>query len=100
MPDTVFEKLNDKNYADWHYMIEALLVEKDLWDVVDGTDVCPTGSVNLKAVHAFVKKQQVAQAKIILHIELSSSHMLIMKTQWRSGKVLNRSIMACSDCRG
>ena len=71
MPDTIFEKLNEKNYADWHYMMEALLIEKDLWDVVNGNEVRPTGSVNSKAVRAFVKKQQVARAKIILHIELS-----------------------------
>ena len=59
MPETLFEKLN-----------EALLIEKDLWDVVVGTKVHPAGSVNLKAVRAFVKKQ-VTRAKIILHIETS-----------------------------
>ena len=52
-------------------MMEALLIEKDLWDVVDGTEAHPLGSANSKAIHAFVKKQQVAQAKIILHIEAS-----------------------------
>ena len=71
MPDTLFEKLNEKNYADWRYMMEALLIEKDLWDIVEGTEVRPAGSVNSKAVRAFVKKQQVARAKIILHIEAS-----------------------------
>jgi hypothetical protein len=71
MPETAFEKLNEKNYADWCYMMEALLIEKDLWDVVNGTEVRPAGSVNSKAVRAFVKKQQVARAKIILHIEVS-----------------------------
>jgi hypothetical protein len=71
MPETTFEKLNEKNYPDWRYMMEALLVEKDLWDVVDGTEARPLGSANSKAVRAFVKKQQVARAKIILHIEAS-----------------------------
>jgi hypothetical protein len=71
MPETSFEKLNEKNYPNWRYMMEALLVEKDLWDVVDGTEARPLGSVNTKAVRAFVKKQQVARAKIILHIEAS-----------------------------
>ena len=35
MPDPSFKKLNESNYADWHYLMEALLIEKDLWDVVD-----------------------------------------------------------------
>ena len=37
MPDPHFPKLNDSNYADWRYMMVAMLVEKDLWDVVDGS---------------------------------------------------------------
>ena len=71
MPETSFEKLNERNYLDWCYMMEALLIEKDLWDVIDGTEACPLSLANSKAVHAFVKKQQVAWTKIILHIEAS-----------------------------
>ena len=71
MPETAFEKLNEQNYADWRYMMEALLIEKDLWGVVDGSESRPAGSPNLKPVRAFIKKQQVARAKIILHIEPS-----------------------------
>jgi hypothetical protein len=74
-PENQFEKLNEKNYVDWHYMMEALLIEKDLWedlwDIVDGTMGHPTGSDNSKAVRAYVKMQQVARAKIILHIQPS-----------------------------
>jgi hypothetical protein len=71
MPDPSFEKLNESNYADWRYLMEALLVEKDLWDVVDGSETRPAGSDNSKAVRAFVKKQQLARSKIILNIEKS-----------------------------
>ena len=71
MPDSSFEKLNETNYNDWHYIMAALLVEKDLWDVVDGTETQPAGSVNSKAVHAFAKKQQLTRAKIILNIDKS-----------------------------
>ena len=38
MPDPSFEKLNESNYVDWRYLMEALLIEKDLWDVVDGSE--------------------------------------------------------------
>ena len=71
MPDPHFPKLNDSNYADWHYMLAATLVEKDLWDVVDSSLTRPAGLPNAKNVRAFVKKQQLACAKIILSIEAS-----------------------------
>src|SRR5882724_9934497 len=71
MPDPHFPKLNDTNYTDWHYIMAATLVEKDLWDVVDGPLTCPVGSPNHKAVKTFVKKQQLARAKIILSIKAS-----------------------------
>ena len=45
MPNPSFEKLNETNYNDWRYVMAALLVEKDLWDVVDGTETQPAGSV-------------------------------------------------------
>src|SRR5882724_3057462 len=71
MPDPHFPKLNNTNYADWRYMMAATLVEKDLWDVVDGSLTCPVGSPNYKTVKTFMKKQQLARAKIILSIEAS-----------------------------
>ena len=37
--------------------MEALLIEKDLWHVVDGFKTWPASSDNSKVVHAFVKKQ-------------------------------------------
>src|SRR5882724_9742152 len=71
MLDPHFPKLNDANYADWCYMKAATLVEKDLWDVVDGSLTCLIGSPNHKAVKTFVKKEKLAHAKIILSIEAS-----------------------------
>ena len=57
IPNLHFEKLNEMNYNDWHYVMVAMLIEKDLWDIIDGTETQPAGSANLKAIHAFVKKQ-------------------------------------------
>lgn len=66
-----FEKLNGKNYVDWAWQMEAYLVSKDLWDVVDGSEKCPMGSEGSKAVRAFRKKQRLACAEITLHVETS-----------------------------
>ena len=71
MPDTAFEKRNETNFSNWYYMMEVLLVEKDLWNVVDGSEVQPHGSVNPRPVHTFIKKQQLACTKIILNVEKS-----------------------------
>jgi len=71
MPDPHFPKLNDTNYADWCYMMAATLSEKDLWDVVDSSLTCQVSSPNHKAVRAFVKKQQLTCAKLILSVKVS-----------------------------
>ena len=49
--------------------MKVLLVCKDLWDVIDGSEPRPTSNTNLKAIQAYEKKVQQAQAKIILNIE-------------------------------
>ncbi|KAG2072546.1 hypothetical protein BDR04DRAFT_1013068, partial [Suillus decipiens] len=68
-----FEKLNDTNYAEWSMQMEALLEEQDLWGVVKGVETRPLLGPNSKQVIAFVCKQKLARAKIILH--LSTSHL-------------------------
>jgi hypothetical protein len=67
MPD--FEKLNDTNYIDWSCLMEAHLTRKELWEVVDGTESKPTGSVNSKLMKTWTKRQRLAHAEIILHVE-------------------------------
>ena len=71
MPETLFEKLNDGNYADWRIKMEALLEEKELWTVVSGEETIPHTGPNSKGVKAFIRKQRLARAKIILHVENS-----------------------------
>ena len=49
IPNPHFENLNESNYNEWQYLVAILLVEKDLWDVVDGSKTCPAGSDNSKS---------------------------------------------------
>src|SRR5882672_4533555 len=67
MPE--FEKLNDVNYINWSCLMEAHLTRKELWEVIDGSESKPTGSANTKAVRTWVRRQQLAHAEIILHVE-------------------------------
>lgn len=46
MPETQFEKLNENNSVHWCYTMEALLIDKDLCDIVDGAEGCPAGTNN------------------------------------------------------
>lgn len=66
-----FEKLDEENYVDWAWQMKAHLVSKDLWDVVDGSEGRPMGSEGSRAVKAFRKKQRLACAEIILHVDKS-----------------------------
>ena len=81
------QKLNKTSYNDWCYIMATLLVEKDLWDIVNGTETQPTGSANSKAICAFAKKQQLAHTKIILNIDRSQllhTHYDNLKEIWES----------------
>ena len=50
MPDLTFQKLDGTNYAEWSMLMEAWLVEKGLWDVVDGTETKLHGSPTTRVV--------------------------------------------------
>lgn len=63
--------LDENNYPDWVIYIEAILIEKDLFDYVDGTETRPAGSDNHKPVKAFVKRSALARACIVKHVRPS-----------------------------
>ena len=62
---------NSSHYPDWAMQMEALLDEKELWDIVTGTEPVPTTGPNSKTMKAYVRKGKVAKAKIILHLDKS-----------------------------
>ena len=64
-------KLNETNYADWSMMMEAVLVRKQLWDVVNGEKMKPMGSEKSSAVKSFTRKQAEARAELVLAVENS-----------------------------
>ena len=66
-----FALLNESNYHEWAFFMEAVLVRKDLLGIVDGSVTQPVGSPNSKAVKAFLHKQKLARAEIILRISPS-----------------------------
>jgi hypothetical protein len=66
-----FRKLDGTNFAEWSIMMEAWLVKKGVWEVVDETETKPMGSPNSKPVKTFTRRQAEARSEIILHVEES-----------------------------
>ena len=64
-----FDKLNDSNWGQWKMFMKAVLVKKNVWEVVSGDEMLPNGSPNTKPVRAFWRKQAEAIAEIILRVE-------------------------------
>ena len=64
-------KLNEENYGNWSMMMEAVLVRKQLWDIVNGEKMRPVGSENSAPVKNFIKKQAKACAELVLAVESS-----------------------------
>jgi len=61
--DARFTRLNGMNYVDWAFWMEFLLMEKEVWDIVGGTETCPPNTPNHKAMEAFLKKQCLAHCQ-------------------------------------
>lgn len=59
------EKLNNRNYFNWKYRMELLLIKEDLWEVI-GTNNIPTGE---RALLRWQKKDNKARAFIGLAAE-------------------------------
>ena len=72
MPDSSlhFANLNELNYAEWSLYMWSMLIKKKLWKVVEGSETCPLGSPNSKAVKAFECCQAEAHTEIVLHLKL------------------------------
>jgi Domain of unknown function (DUF4219) len=68
---TSIMKLNEENYGDWSMMMEAILVRKQLWDIVNGEKMRPLGSENLAPSKNFIRKQAEAHAELVLAVESS-----------------------------
>lgn len=63
------ELLSKDNYDTWCMQIEALLTKNDLWEYVDGTNVCPRMGAETR--DAWVKNDKKAKADLIMAIQPS-----------------------------
>ena len=66
-----FALLDETNYHEWAFFMEAVLIRKDLLGIIDGSITQLLGNPNSRPVKAFLQKQKLARAEIILHISPS-----------------------------
>ena len=62
--DSTVEKLSDSShYPDWAMQMEALLEEKELWDIVQGTEHVPNTGPNSKPMKSYIQKEKLQKQK-------------------------------------
>jgi hypothetical protein len=93
MPEgSSFAKLNETNYHEWRILMEALLIKRGYWEIVEGTVTTPVGSVNHKTVQAFIRRRNEAYAELIFHVEPAPLSSLVLSSSLahrRSSLVVN-----------
>lgn len=62
------EKLNGANYATWSYQIKMVLLECDLWTIVDPGEDEPGENASAQEKKVYLTRQGKAHAKIALAI--------------------------------
>ncbi|UYV71045.1 hypothetical protein LAZ67_8001516, partial [Cordylochernes scorpioides] len=65
---TKIAKLNGLNYSSWSFQIKLILMDNDLWSIVDPGEVKPEGG-DVGLINKFNTRQNKALAKICLSIE-------------------------------
>ena len=74
---SVIVPLNSSNYATWKIQCRMALIRDAVWNIVDGTEVAPTGSAaTAEAQSKFKARQDRALATIVLSIEPSLLYLL------------------------
>jgi len=73
--------------------MEALLEEKELWDIVIGTEPIPTTGPNLKAMKAYVWRGRLRRQKWSFTLTNPNSLMLALTLPKKSGTILPISIV-------
>ncbi|UYV60193.1 hypothetical protein LAZ67_1000357 [Cordylochernes scorpioides] len=70
---TKITKLNGLNYSSWSFQIKLILLDNDLWSIVDPGEVKPEGG-DVGLINKFNTRQNKALAKICLSIGEEQNH--------------------------
>ena len=64
----IIDKFNGENFGMWKFKMEMILAEKDLWEVVDGSEEPPSEDADPKTKKAFERNEKKAFAFIAINL--------------------------------
>ena len=67
-PRIVVDKFNGENFSLFKFKMEMILDEKDLWDLVEGTEIAPPTGSDEKLILAFKKHERTAFRILCTHL--------------------------------
>ena len=67
-PRVVVDKFNGDNFSLFKFKMEMILDEKDLWDIVEGTEKAPPIGSDEKVILAFKKRERMAFRILCTHL--------------------------------
>ena len=67
-PRIVVDKFNGENFSLFKFKMEMILDEKDLWDLVEGTEIAPPTGSDEKLILAFKKRERTAFRILCTHL--------------------------------
>jgi hypothetical protein len=79
----VEDRFDGSNYHTWKFRPEMILLDKDLWLVVDGKSVRPSTT---NGQTTWERRDQRAKASFIINLRNNQMHLVTSaKTSWRCG---------------
>src|SRR5579875_1494527 len=67
-PRVVVDKFNGENFSLFKFKMEMILDEKDLWDIVEGTEKAPPSGSDEKVIASFKKRERTAFRILCTHL--------------------------------
>jgi len=71
MNNNKIEKLNGRNYQSWKFQMKLILMEKDLWGFIEGTEIAPALTAQDGVRRKFRARSDKAYSLIALSLETS-----------------------------
>ena len=85
----VVEKFNGDNFSLFKFKMEMILDEKDLWDLVEGSEEAPSSGSDPKVIAAFRKRERTAFRILCSHmVDAQIQHVKSCKGAAEAWKVL------------
>jgi hypothetical protein len=85
----VVDKFNGDNFSLFKFKMEMILAEKDLWDIVVGTEKAPSIESDEKVISAFKKRERVAFCILYNHrVDAQIQHVKSCKGAMEAWKTL------------